>query len=176
MRFKTFLEMAELKDELSGDNLDFYSKITFKKGFGEISYSFEDIEVNFINETISGFENENEHVFTKNSYQIAFFGKKGPVANRDKINPVKSLSVYKKVILVVKKFLQIFKPEGLPFSGYHPDQQRIYDLMYKMILSNQFVKISYAEYLRKDIFEKIMAQNDEKKQALVKTISKLKQF
>lgn len=167
-KFKTFIEMAELKSQLTGSNLEFYSKIIFSKKTSDYYYGFDNIEVWFIKDVMPVGYSE-EQILTKKVYEINFFDEKGNVEpKKDKAVPAKSLSVYKKVALVVRKFLEVNNPEGLMFSGYVPEQQKIYDLIYKLLLADKFTRISYTDYLRNDVFREILSKDSPRKSMLLK--------
>lgn len=171
-------EMAELKTAIEGDHLKFYNNIKFTSSKNEITTQFadfgEDLIVRFIKSNIyRPDESDNAVVITKKAYIIEFEGKKIFEPNLEKVNDAnvnKSVSIYAKLVLILNKFFNKFKPEAFIAEGHGYRQQKIYNLIYKTLFKDRFTNIDgVRQYLRNDILNAILSTENEKKRLLVKS-------
>jgi hypothetical protein len=117
---------------------------------------------------------------TTKSYEFGFSGPHKPHVSMAGDNPnARDLfnlagdsknpnAVYSNVILVMRKMMQMVDAEGLTFSGYEPEQNLIYDRIYKSFLSKTYTRVAEREYLRNDLYAAIMAdQDDPRREAIL---------
>ncbi len=75
----------------------------------------------------------------------------GPLGDRATNKVTGAHTVYKYLLLAIKKLMEIEKVNGFNFYHAEPAMSLVYNRFYKKFLANDFVRVSQENYVRKDV-------------------------